>query len=406
MRIEESNKYNFFDLTSIVMSGVISTPALMIGFLLTKNQGFASSIIAIIIGNSILALIAIPIALASQKSKKNSSEMTEQFLGPYGAKLSACSLMLVLSGWFAINLRIVADLVSNKDNYILINLLLGLAICIFVIGGIDRIKSIGKYVIILFAVSVTITFLSKLETATNTNLNISNLNSNLMNKEALLIIIASSFAVIFDLPTYHRFSKSKKDSIISIILGFIGIIIVETLGASLSLISDAENISKLFMSVDNKLFYMINITFILIAGFSVSSSNLYVAAANLNIVTPNIVLSKRITCIGSFSILLSFFDIMGNFSLFLNAMMILLASITSLLFLNCLNRDRNKENETIAAALFSIFIGLLIGFLSLTKTIELFDCAFIEAAITTGIIYKAILKTLNITTKKHRLPNE
>jgi purine-cytosine permease-like protein len=392
--MEKKQLLNGLNLTLLQISSFASIPAVMLGFMLAREYGGVSAIMSIIIGNILLFILAVPLGIKSTINRKTTAEEVEVVLGKFGTKISSLGLSVMLIGWFAVNLRILVQALSNilcKDcflNEITITLGVGILIILLVINGINALKFFSKLAVPLFIITMGNALISSFNNSIIPTIEI---NNNILQIKAILLIIAAPFGMIFDLPTYYRFSKSKKDSVLSIAIVFIiALSVVEILGVIIaSLNQNQENIINVLTLNQSLLFLVVNTLFILITGIAVNNGNLYVSSINSGAFLSKVSLEKRIILFGIIGTGLSFFDVLANFDKLLNGIMIIISSLMALIFLSALNAKKQFNNSK---ALYAVLISSLLGFLSFFGLIHIVECSYLESAVLTIIIYSILEK--------------
>jgi len=392
MSNETKIRHNFIDLTLIQVGGFLCPPAVMLGFILSMNYGVTSAALNILLGNIILAMLAIPIGMSASESRKPTIEYVKLIMGSIGAKIAALGSLVVMAGWFAINLNLTSESIlstfgSSKisEMRMLINLGLGLLIMLAVNRGIDFLKDMSKVTVPLFIISMTATFAMLLS---GTSITLESMDAPKVELAAILLAVAGPFSMIFDLPTYFRFARSKKDSTISIIIIFIiAMSLVEMLGVVFYLLSPAGSLVEMLTSTGGMLLICFNTIFLVVAGLTTNNSNLYVSSINISALLPNTSHKLRILIVGMISIALSMVDVLSNYQTLLQTILVVLACITSLIFIHALVKRLAISHKI---ALISIAIGITVGICSSLQIIQLIDSAFIEAALITALCYSVI----------------
>lgn len=392
MSNETKIRHNFIDLTLIQVGGFLCPPAVMLGFILSMNYGIASAALNILLGNIILALLAIPIGMSASESRRPTIEYVKLIMGSIGAKIAALGSLLVMAGWFAINLNLTSESILSafgstkaSNMRMLINLGLGLLIMLAVSRGIEFLKNMSKLTVPLFIISMTCTFAMLLS---GTSINLESVAAPKVELAAILLVVAGAFSMIFDLPTYFRFARSKKDSTISIIIIFIiAMSLVETLGVVFYSLSPAGSLVEMLTSTGGTMLVCFNTIFLIVAGLTTNNSNLYVSSINISALLPQTSNNLRILIAGMISIALSMVDVLSHYETLLQTILIVLACITALIFIHALVRKLDISHKI---ALVSIAIGIAVGVCSSLQIIQLINSAFIEAALITAVCYSTI----------------
>ena len=384
-------KYSYIKLSLIQVSGYVSLPALMIGFMLCKNFGIGAAISSIVIANLLLALLAIPIATNALKHQLTSAERVEQLFGKNAGKISALALALALTGWFAINIEAASKTLPSN---IFSNLLVGGFITLVVSYGIESLRKIANLIVPIFGFAIIASLAFLLEGSSIS------LTLALPSISAVMIAFAVPFTILFDLPTYYRFAKSKFDSIASIVISlFITMSALQIVGCLFCLLANGQgDIVSALVNLESSPFSALNIASIVLGTIIVNNCNLYSAAANLSVLLPKLGFKTRVLLIGSIGTVLSYFQLIENLAVTLDAITVLIASITSLLILEALLGTKFK----ISNGLFSILFGSFIGIMCVIGVIKTPISAFIISGFTSLVV--AII-SLIIKGKKYDLQN-
>jgi purine-cytosine permease-like protein len=384
-------KYSYIKLSLIQVSGYVSLPALMIGFILCQNYGFSTALSSIIIANLLLSLLAIPIANNALLHRQTSAERVEFLFGKNAGKISSLALALALVGWFAINLEAASKTLPNN---IYNNLLMGGFITFAVSYGIESLRRIANFIVPIFgcAILASLSFLLKDESIS--------LSLALPSISAVMIAFAAPFTILFDLPTYYRFAKSKFDSIASIVISlFITMSALQFVGCLFCLVANGQgDIVSALVNLESSELSALNIVSIVLGTIIVNNCNLYSASANLSVLLPKLSFKTHVLLLGTIGTTLSYFQLMENLAVTLDAITVLIASITSLLILEALVGAKLKIKNGSFAILFGSFTGIM----CVTEIIKVPISAFIVSGFSS--LFIATISLL-IKGKKYDLQN-
>jgi cytosine permease len=88
---------------ALVLLGVmIALPAFMMGASISRALGVMGGIQASLIGGLVLALVALPAAIAGAQSRKNSYQLIQQAFGERGGLLVNVVVVIAILGWFGV----------------------------------------------------------------------------------------------------------------------------------------------------------------------------------------------------------------------------------------------------------------------------------------------------------------
>jgi purine-cytosine permease-like protein len=352
----------------------------MIGFMLAQNYGFGATCSSIIIANLIISLLATPIANSAVSHKLTATLKVKSLFGDTGSKISAVALGIVLIGWFGINIEAASKALKTYSSIdsSLINAAIGGVIIAIVSCGIKGLEKVADIVVPIFVIAIGYSLVT-LGNGAELRLSIS-----LPDIKAIMIALAAPFTILFDLPTYYRFAKSKKDSTASIIISlFISMSIVEIIGAIMYALTlnQRDIVDALLNSGSNQL-TMVNLVAILLGTLIVNNCNLYSASANAEVLLGKNRFKTAVLILGVIGIAVSYLNVIENLEFVLDGITILIGSITSVLVLESILKQRFKGE----AAILGIMIGSLLGFMALFLIIKVRIAAFLFAGIVSACI--------------------
>ena len=381
---------NWIQLATIQIAGAICLPILMIGEQIGRSYEFLHAITAIIIGNILLCILAIITAFMAFRFKQYTICNAQNFFGPSGTKLLGLSMIMSLMGWFAIQLNVISlsiektiFLTSNTmPPIIIINLVVGVALIITARFGIAFIKKIATLCMPFFIVVIVIALIKTIQNPLSQTMSANS------SYGAISLVIASAIMAVIDLPTYYRFSKTKKDSFISLIVLFvITIPMLEIIGVYIGIHNNGNNILDALTQNQSLFFQLIILLFLILSGCTTNNMNLYSAATTLDYLAPKINVSTRTLFLGCIGTALSCFNMLDNLEPILNALGILLSSMGSVMIINFLmnTSQRNKHKQYFTKNIIAWIIGCMIGFLTFFKYIVLLQFDVINAYIAASI---------------------
>ena len=404
--LPQYEKQGVTTLTMIQIGAFASIPPIMVGYILARQHGLYNSIINIVLGNIVILLISLPIGMKAACENKTTTNQVALILGGKGNIISMFGLVVLLTGWFAINLNLISKTICNvihlyiSDNIgclsSYINLVIGIIIMYIVTHGITALKKFSKISAILFFVTVVCALVNAIiQNGTSGFLNIEFNSNNLIIADALFLIIACPIGMVFDLPTFHRFAYSKLHSCFSNILIFLFFLpLVEIIGALLYVLSNQADIISFFINPAIDRYLLIwNVIFIFFSVCSINNVNLYVSAVNSETIFKRLNFKYRTYLIGSIATLLSLLEVVDNFDKFLHKIAIVISSVLSLLFL----RSVTAKAVNMKTANIAVSFGILIGILTSTLITFKFNYPYINAGLCTIVCYLII----SLTRKDH-----
>lgn len=361
---------NWLQLATIQVAGAICLPILMIGEQLGRTYGFKTAIISILLGNSFLCVIAIITALMAYQFKEYTIENAIRYFGVTGTKLLGCNMLLSLIGWFAIQLNVISLSIEKSCLLLfgyqipitMLNMIIGLGITLASLCGVESIKKIANISMPFFIGTMAIALLQTLQNPTITPTNIIN------SYQGVSLVIATAIMAVIDLPTYYRFAKSSKDSVISIVILFIITIpLLEIIGAYIALHNQGTNILETLTAHHNVIWQLWIFLFLILAGWTTNNMNLYSATTALQTIAPRLNYATQTLLLGFAGTILSCFDLLKNLEPILNGIGILISSMGGVMVTNFLLQKyitQSKSHAFFVKNIIAWSIGSTIGFLT------------------------------------------
>lgn len=401
---EEQHLYGWRELTMIQASAFMSIPAMMVGFIMAKQYGFYGAVASTIIGHLIAALFAIPISIRASIDKKTSSMQTQEVLGKTGNWMAMIGLITLIMGWFSVELNITSKVICNvvQDyvpiNYVLLNKLLNCGLGIFITFtasyGIETVRKVIRVSMCLFLPTMLFVLLREWKT----NVVFDGSWSNLISTKGIMLVIGCCGGLLFDLPTFHRFAKSKQDSIVSNLQVFLFCLpMSHILGSLLYTYSHQINIATLLVNPEvSPTLRFWDMFFVVLSMCALNNVNLYMCGANSAILMSSVGLKVRSYIIGVLGISLACFNLADNFSLLLDKTLIIISCILAILIL----RAASIRNTNTVLANISVISGCAFGFAGafLFKEPPL-GSSYCASAIVTAIVYLAWTQIIQLKQK-------
>jgi len=385
---------NWRQLTSIQVGGAICLPVIMIGQTLSQNYGFASAMIAILIGNILLLVLGVVSANMSHAKQKTTVENAVEYFGQRGVSLFACAMIVTMVCWFGIQLNLMSisliDLLPfatpAPELTIAVNIVIGSLISVVALYGIRSLNILSNLSMpVLVGTLGYALFLKDGDAARITDP---------MSLGGISLVIAAAIGVIIDLPTYFRHARTKKDGIVSIILIFgVALPVIEFVGVYLATFSSEGTVLEVLKTKDGYLWNMWVALFLVLAGWTTNNTNLYSGVMSLEYLLPKTSHTQRTLLFGAMATALSCLDLLNHLELMLDLLGVMLCSIgavilTRYLITQILGRepsDKEYKRHFSAWAFGTLLgIGSIMGWVSLT-TIAVID-AYIGAMIGTSLI--------------------
>lgn len=373
---------NWKQLASLQIGGVICLPVILIGQALSRSYGFSSAVCAILIGNLILLILACIAASMSFTEKKTTVQNAEVCFGRKGTLLFAVAMLMVMVGWFGIQLGLISLSVLDLLNIPqtpgicgIANLCLGMLLTFVGMFGLRALTMLSDLSLPILCATLVYALYSKgavmvpLEGAISFG--------------GISLVIAAAIGAVVDLPTYFRHAVSKKDAYIGAFLTFgLALPLMELVGVYLSLDTASDNVLGMLKKEGNLIWNIWVALFFILAGWTTNNTNLYSGAISLDSIFPRWSHQARIWAIGGVGTLLACLDVLHHLELCLDLLGILVISIGGVLlqryFLKMLKWKchGSSASKTFMAA---SCIGVCAGIFSLCGWIHITSIPVLDA---------------------------
>jgi purine-cytosine permease-like protein len=297
------------DLTYIQVSGALSLPVMLIGYVLGQHFSIQESLMPIFIGNAVLCVMACLYMPVIQQHNMTTIDFATYLFGQRGALLCALGMVTSLVGWSAIQLHLSSSIFSYPMIGILIMTMVVMLVSAKEINGLANVNKL-----LLPALIASLLYLLFSTTGSPA---IMKLNAPLSLQVGIVLVITAGCGIIFDLPTFYRFSQSTKSGTKSLLILFLmAYPLIEGFGVYLSRLAlgSGTDVSQFLQQ-----FNRVSLVFLLLSGMIASCLNLYSASIIINRTTKLSYL-KSLVIVSVCSGLLAFIDIQEHYALFLEIM--------------------------------------------------------------------------------------
>lgn len=391
-----ATQQTWLQLASIQIAGAICLPIIMIGQQIGKTYDFTSAVISIMLGNFFLFTLATSTVLMAYRYKDYTIANAMRYFGKYGTMILGFNMLISLTGWFAIQLNVIslsieksiALLLDFQIPVIALNIIIGSLITIASLYGIKSIEKLATISLPFFIGTMAVSLYQAIHAPAISQA--TTINS----YQGISLVIACGMMAVIDLPTYYRFARSNKDSVMSVALLFIvAIPVLEIIGAYMALHSSGSNILDTLTSNQNVAWQLWVFLFLILAGWTTNNMNLYSATTAFDYIAPRLGYVKQTLLLGIIGIAISCFDILSNLEQILSGIGILISSMGGVIISNYAIKQWVKNNTTqiffiknIIAWCFGSSIGFVafFGFFSITN-FDIID-AYIASSIATCIM--------------------
>lgn len=386
-------RQNWFELTTIQTGCVICVPMIMIGYSLGVTYGLFKALQAIFMGNLVLLPFGLVAVFMSVHFRESTSEIAGRFLGSTGAKFLAFTMMQALIGWFALQLVMVVQSVQElfvclgyplvcSTSFLLV--LFGAFMILSTLGGITALNKLADISLPILCFTLAYAVYSVIH---NSSVMLPVGAATSSGFAGVSLVVASAIAAMVDAPTFYRFSRTKADGLISMML--ICLLVnpaVLSVGAFLATYGAPESLGQALSAGGSVAWQAFVALFLILAGWTTNNGNLYSAVVNS---APIFQFSERTrTCVlGGSGLLLACLGIMDYFVTALEVMgMIVIVMGVAMSMLFIATGGKTPDSLLQKGALISIFCGILSGALNFMGTTIVTGLPVVDAALTTALL--------------------
>jgi len=396
----ERNNLTWVQLTSLKVGGAICLPVIMAGHALCQNFGLESALVAVMIGNAILLLIALTMARMSFKSGMTTTDNAREFFGPVGTRCFAAALIITKTCWIAIQLGLMAlslkvllpTLIPESIVHIVLGALV-IGVAIQGIGALSRLTTLSLPLLVL-TMAYALYSTSGLEPVAQ---------SIPFTFEGISLTMATTITAVIDMPTYFRHAKSKWDGMIAaaVFIG-VGVPLIEGVGIYLCHQHPGMTVIDTLRHVDSPLWNIWVSVFLMLAGWSTNNSNLYSAVAGLGTLMPNLSDKVRTLLIGAVGIILSLCGILQSFMFVLQLLGVMVASMGCVIFTRYLLNRVYTMTPTPRINLMMWMLGAVVGLSTAGKWVTITGIPLIDAC-SVAILTTAVSHLIQYLQAKFKL---
>lgn len=236
-RVPDSQRYGWRGMIMVWLGFILAFSNLMSGGLIADSLSMGWTVLAIIVGSVILAIVAAFQASVGQKTGL-STHITIRFaFGNIGAKIVSCSIAIALIGWVGVGIGAAAQAVSYYIDIhpAILSVVMGSMMIITAIYGYKGLEYLNKFavpLIILFClVGLGVVYFSDSFDMTKETVN----NAPNFFKGASQVIAAWITAALIA-GDIGRYAKTKKDATLASGLGIlIGNVVLMSCGAAFAI---------------------------------------------------------------------------------------------------------------------------------------------------------------------------
>lgn len=262
----------------VQIGGAICLPVLIIGRSLA-HCGLKHALISIVLGNLILAALAVCMSFVAIKYKNTTPEIVQRTLGKKAGGIFSLLFLINLIGWFGINLLTMANMVSSRyffNNPLHVRCIIvgfGILITLSVIGGLQSLEVMAKYLLPfllwgMLKMTSSETYLALIDHKATNSFDIFGMS----------LVISGLFTCVLDLPTYFYQAQSQKDGIIASLLLFLVVVPgIEIVGLGIGAPMSANDVPGQLFKDSIGWIGDAFLVFCLLAGWTTNNCNLFSA---------------------------------------------------------------------------------------------------------------------------------
>ena len=310
-----------WQLAAIQLAGVISIPSLASSILMIQKYSFYSSLITVIIGNSILWIIRFVLVKISFDKRKSTLDITYDCFGKIGAYIISFALLVGALVWFFIHTSVASEILvsfSNFNNFSGTNHFIQLSIIIGVLSTLLCMEGM-KALRILALISLPILLLTFLGTLLFSSLSIEPVKQPFVGGFSLAgigLVLGSNLGFSVDLPTFFRHRRSWKDSVNALTLFQLASLLIGIGGLFLAQIIhiDAENSDYTVGVLSTPQKYLLSV-FLLISAVYANVYNVYSSSVGWEVLAPTALVGRKEYMILGLALTIFFISFYKVFSL-------------------------------------------------------------------------------------------
>lgn len=349
---------SLWHLLCIQIGGAICLPVIMVGQMLAQSYGFLPALAMILGGNLLLLAYGLFSAKMGMGSGKSTIELAVGRFGRYGPLLFGAIFLMSMLGWFAIQINVITESIVHvlpalHLSPLLCNLGLGALMTAVSACGIRGLRVLSQWSLPLLVGTLAVAMFTVTGTIIPPTLPFS--------VAGISLVIATAIGAVIDLPTYWRYARTHKEGLWAIAILFgIALPVIEFLGVYLGAHTGGGTVVGMLTQGGGVLWSLWVALFLLVAGWTTNNTNLYSAGANSFALLPKLSFAQRTIVIGAMGTMLSCLNVLSHFTLALEMMGIMIASMGAVMVCTYWRKGIYVQSNYIACAL-----GIAIGFCSL-----------------------------------------
>lgn len=371
-------------LAAIQIGGAICLPVLLIGFELGRLLPKMEALLAILIGNLVITLLALPIARLAATKCLTTSDSMELVFGKMGAKVTALLLLSCLLVWFSIQTQLIVTECTQFLHlqvhvgvwYLLVMLVAGITF-LTTYKGIQAIGKVASYAVPVLCFTLVASLISHAHTQ-QTGFQLESPPFSLLS--GIVMVIGCAIFAVIDLPTYFREAKNPQEAQKATIASFlVGLTLVEATGVILS--QPGKTLLE-SLALSSSIFWSLWLVFfIFVAGWTTNVANLY-----SSIQAAKTLLERREgnlvpLTVGALGLLFCALPTLGDLPAIMDLFATTIIALGSLLFTVSLGVPLRQGEAKIA-----LFFGMLLGFIEWFFNYSVSGVGMVDILFTTPLV--------------------
>lgn len=349
-------RQNWLQLTAVQAGGAICLPVFVIGYALGKNYGVESAFLAIMLGNALLLLLALVCGVYSAEKKLSTIQCAIQCFGRRGKGFFSAAMVFSMTGWFAIQLNLMGESLQQLLPFtspFAGPLAMGIIMTALGVKGLRGVGVLANVSLPLLVATIAFAFYG-VDLA-----GISMQETKPHSLSGMSLVLACSIGAVVDLPTFFRVAKSRKDATTAVWVLF-GLVIpaVEMVGVLLSAASVDGGFLEVLMGAHASAVWEIWVLgFVLMAGWTTNSANLYSATVSLEPVLASVPFAMRAMLLGCIGTTLACFPLMEGLEFILQPIGVALMSMGAVMITTFIVQVKTTPSQNFFAWMMGVFVG-------------------------------------------------
>lgn len=351
-------RQNWIQLTTVQAGGAICLPVFVIGYALGKNYGIASAALAIVLGNALLLTLAFVSGVYSSQKRLSTVQCAIACFGEKGKGMFSAAMVLSMTGWFAIQLHLMGESLSlliPSWNGIAATLCMGVVMTALGTKGLRGVGMLANISMPLLLLTIVMGLMGVEKGEASSD------DVQFLTTSGMSLVLACSIGVVVDLPTFFRSAKSRKDAVAAVCVLFALVIpAVEMVGVIISASGAGEGFLDVLMGESPSGAWKLWVLgFVLMAGWTTNSANLYSAVVSLEPVMPSTAFSSRTWLVGLLGTFAAVLPLLEGLELVLQPIGIILTSMGAVMISSFVTGRKSAAAQNFTAWMVGAGAGLL-----------------------------------------------